>query len=277
MRVLHVHSGNIFGGIETVLLTFARERKLCPSMETSFALCFEGRLRDELIAADATIHNLGAVRLRDPLSVRRARRNLKLLLRQESFDVAVVHSCWSQAVFGPTVRTAGVPLAFYLHDAAKGNSWLERLAGRTKPNLMICNSDYTAATAQRLYRAVQSTTMFYPVAPPRENGSSSSRESLRSELETVPEATVIIQVSRMEEWKGHVRHLEALAMLKDVPGWVCWQVGGAQTTREQDYYEGLKRLADGLGIADRVRFTGQRREISFANPTPAPNRLASCL
>src|ERR1700741_4890740 len=43
LRVLHVTSGNLFGGIETVLVTLARLRHLCPSMIPSFAVCFPGR------------------------------------------------------------------------------------------------------------------------------------------------------------------------------------------------------------------------------------------
>ena len=48
MRVLHVHSGNLYGGVETLLLTLARRRELAPRIEPHYALCFDARLRDEL-------------------------------------------------------------------------------------------------------------------------------------------------------------------------------------------------------------------------------------
>src|SRR5881227_1748480 len=99
-RVLHVHSGNLYGGVETLLATLWRERAACPSLETQFALCFEGRLSEELRAAGATVHALGGARVRSPLSVRRARRSLSRLLRENDFDVAACHSSWSQALFG---------------------------------------------------------------------------------------------------------------------------------------------------------------------------------
>ena len=50
LRVLHVHSGNLYGGVETFLATLARDSAAAPRMTSSFALCFEGRLSDELRA-----------------------------------------------------------------------------------------------------------------------------------------------------------------------------------------------------------------------------------
>ena len=48
VRILHLHSGNLYGGVETLLVTLANLRRLCPTMEPHFALCYEGRLSDEL-------------------------------------------------------------------------------------------------------------------------------------------------------------------------------------------------------------------------------------
>ncbi len=45
MRVLHVSAGNLYGGLETVLVTLARCRALSPELECEFALCFAGRAR----------------------------------------------------------------------------------------------------------------------------------------------------------------------------------------------------------------------------------------
>jgi glycosyltransferase involved in cell wall biosynthesis len=262
LKVLHVHSGNIFGGIETMLLTHVRERQLCPSMETSFALCFDGRFSEELAAAGATIHRLGAVRIRDPLSVRRARRNLQELLRRESFDVVVVHSCWSQAIFGQTIQAAGLPLVFYLHAPPNGRHWLERLAKRTQPDLVICNSKFTAGSSSLLYRDVPTEVVYCPVSPPNHQRSLESRKTLRAELNTPDDAVVIIQVGRMERGKGHAVHIEAVAQLKEIPNWVCWQVGGAQKSSELSYLGKLKNKAVELGISDRVLFANERSDIA---------------
>ena len=278
MRVLHVHSGNVYGGVETLLVTHVRQQKLCPAMESSFALCFAGRFSEELTAAGAPVHQLGGVRIRQPLSVRHARRNLRELLRGETFDVIVTHSSWSQAVFGPAARAGGVPLVFYLHAPPDGRQLLERLARRTGPDLALCNSKFTAAALSNLYPTVCAETFYYPVAPYESSYSDSDAEIIRGQLETAKDATVIIQVSRMEAWKGHSLHLEALALLKASPGWVCWQVGGAQTPREKKYLHRLKDLASRLGIAERVRFLNQRSDVArllaaadiFCQPNTGP-------
>ncbi|HEY0404492.1 MAG TPA: glycosyltransferase family 4 protein [Pyrinomonadaceae bacterium] len=261
LRVLHVHSGNIYGGIEAMLLTQVRQRDLCPSMENSFALCFAGQLSRELAAAGASVHWLGRTRIRQPLSLRRARRRLRELLRREAFDVVVTHSCWSQAIFGAAARAAGAPLVFYQHGPARGRHWLERWARRASPDAAICNSRFTAATASQLCPQLRAEVIYCPVAQTDANSAKTDAAETRAELQTPPDATVIIQVSRMESWKGQALHLEALARLKHIPGWVCWQVGGAQTDGEKKFWQELKEQAEELGIAERVRFPGQRADV----------------
>ena len=55
MKVLHISSGNLYGGVEVLLATLAREQACCPEMEPHFALCFEGRLSPELIEFGAAV------------------------------------------------------------------------------------------------------------------------------------------------------------------------------------------------------------------------------
>jgi glycosyltransferase involved in cell wall biosynthesis len=85
---------------------------------------------------------------------------------------------------------------------------------------------------------------------------------VRAEFATAPDAVVVIQVSRMEEWKGHRLHLNALARLNNVPGWTCWMVGGAQRPPEARYLEGLRAEAAALGIGSRVCFLGQHNDVA---------------
>ena len=261
MRVLYVHSGNLYGGVETLLVTLARHRDLCPPMEPHYALCFQGRLSEELAAADAPVHLLGNVRISRPWTVRQARRGLGDLLRREQFDVVVCHSAWSQAIFGPVVRSARLPLVFWSHDAINGRHWLERWARRTAPDLALCNSQFTAGRMANMYPRTRTELVYCPVAPPESSYSNTDRAQVRAELNTPEDATVVIQASRMEVWKGHALHLEALGMLRDLPGWVCWQVGGAQRPHEGQYVEKLKNAAARLGILDRVHFLGERSDV----------------
>jgi glycosyltransferase involved in cell wall biosynthesis len=128
--------------------------------------------------------------------------------------------------------------------------------------MVLYNSQFTATSSSQLYPAVRAVTVYYPVAQTQLRQSQAERSETRAELHTPEQATVIIQVSRMEGWKGHTLHLEALSLLKDLPGWVCWQVGGAQRPSENQYLEDLKRKAAQLGIAERVRFLDQRSDVA---------------
>jgi glycosyltransferase involved in cell wall biosynthesis len=261
LSVLHVHSGNIFGGVETILLTCVRQRHQCPDLRMSFALCFDDRLSRELAENGAKVHALGAVRVSRPWTVVRARRALADLLRREHVDVAVVHSAWSHALFAPVVRRTGKPLIWWLHNRAHGTHWSERWARWTRPDLMLCVSQSTAETADRLYRDIPREVIYAPIPLTRETASAEQRDMTRAELQTPGDAVVIIQVSRMEAWKGHEVHLRALHALKDVPGWVCWQVGGPHNSGEARYFEKLKELTAELGLGERVRFLGQRTDV----------------
>jgi glycosyltransferase involved in cell wall biosynthesis len=260
MRLLHIPSGNLYGGVETMLATLARCGR-GGALEQEFALCFDGRLATELHASGAALHWLGAVRTRSPLAIIRARHRLRDLLRDRGCDVAVCHMPWAQALFGPAVRTSGVPLIFWMHDAATGRHWLERWARRTRPDLVLCNSTYTAATLPRLYPQAPHELLHYPVALTPPPADSDRRRALRRDFATPADAVVIVQASRIQPWKGHLVHLAALGRLREAPRWVCWIVGGAQRRQDARHLTVLKARAAALGIADRVRFCGERDDV----------------
>ena len=259
MRVLHVNAGNLYGGIETLLVTLARCRHLCPEMEPSFALCFEGRLSEELAEAGVPVHILGNVRISRVWTVLKARQVFQRLVKRQAFDIVLTHGSWSHAIFGPVTRKANIPLANWIHGIPSARNWLERWASRTPPDLAICNSQFTAGHADKLLAGVPKEILYYPVAAPLI--SKTHRFAVRRELGAHEDNLVILQVSRMEAWKGHESLLNALKRLQDLPNWICWIAGGAQRAEERHYLDALQSLATQLGIADRVMFLGQRSDI----------------
>jgi glycosyltransferase involved in cell wall biosynthesis len=251
MKVLHISAGNLFGGIETVLVTLARERRVCPDMKPHFSVCFEDRFSRELRATGVPVDYLGSVRARNPFTVLRARAAMDRLLSQESIDVAICHSPWAHAIFGKVVTSRKIPLVFWSHGFLTGRHWLEVWARRTRPALIICNSRGTQENVKTLFRNVPSQVIYAPV-------SNSAFVSVRDPKQT---PVVIIQVSRMEKWKGHLLLLEALALLKDLPDWVCWFVGGAQTKSETAYEDRVHQMATRLSVQDRVEFLGASEDV----------------
>jgi glycosyltransferase involved in cell wall biosynthesis len=260
VKVLHLHSGNLYGGVETFLLTLARTRDLAPSMEMSAALSFDDRIAADLRREAVPTSILGSVRLRRPDSVWRARRKLAQLLNGTAFDVAVCHQAWPLAIFGPVVKAAGVPLVSWIHMASVGH-WMDRLAARIEPDLIVCNSRFTASMVPSTGARVE--IVYAPVvAPVHVAPASTTQARMRKEFNTPAADVVIVQVSRMEAWKGQQIHIEALGRLRALPNWTCWFVGGAQNNTQAKYVRSLERAAKRLDIADRVRFAGHRSDVT---------------
>jgi glycosyltransferase involved in cell wall biosynthesis len=261
VRVVHLAVGSIYGGVETFLVTLARHREAAVQLEQEFAVCFPGRFRDELTECGAPVHDLGAVQLRYPWSVFRARHRLAKLLRERQFDAVVCHMPWSAAVFGRVALRAGQKLIFWVHASMDGKDWIERWARLNRPDLAICNSRFTAPDLGNIYPGVRSRLIYYPVEMTASATDFAERSRIRAQFEVSTTDVLIIQVSRMEPWKGHSLHLDALARLKDVPNWKCWMVGGSQRHSEALYVDGLKSKAKELGIDDRIHFLGQRSDV----------------
>src|SRR4051812_19464317 len=111
-NVLHVYSGNLFGGVERMLISLATTSSQLYRSE--FALCFEGKLSRALQAEGASVSFLGPVRLSRPLSVLRARKRLAGLLSERDFDAVVCHSIWGYCIFANVVTRAQKEPILYL-------------------------------------------------------------------------------------------------------------------------------------------------------------------
>jgi glycosyltransferase involved in cell wall biosynthesis len=153
-------------------------------------------------------------------------------------------------------------MVFYLHDVARGRHWLERWAKRTDPDLVVCNSRFTSESLPALFPNISSQVVHCAVASPHVAPAVVDRARTRSELTTAEDAVVVVQVSRLEAWKGQTQCLHALGVLRELSGWTCWQVGGAERPEERRYLRFLKDEATKLRIYDRVRFLGERSDIS---------------
>ncbi|MFM7437558.1 MAG: glycosyltransferase [Snowella sp.] len=264
IKRLNIYAGNLFGGIETLLvsLSLAQEKEQSEFMEGHFSLCFEGRLANELRAIDdSKVHMLGEVKISRPWAVIRARQKLQELLDREKFEVVICHSCWPQVIFGPVIRKNRLPLVFWCHDIPNGKHWLERLAKRVHPDLVIANSLYTLQSVPKVYPQTNSEVLYHPLNAPSLGNTLSIRHALRLELNTPENAVVIIQASRLERWKGHSLLLAALGQLANRSDWVCWIAGGVQRPQEAEYMKELEMQVQTLGITERVRFLGQRSDV----------------
>jgi glycosyltransferase involved in cell wall biosynthesis len=261
LRVLHVECIKVYGGIDTVLLTFAREQNRYPLLQSFFAVSFEGRLAAELREEGAPVFVIPPLRVRAPWTILRARRELGRYCTRNAIDAIIFHSPYPHALFAPTAKRLGMAIVHWLHNETDGRHWLDRLARRISPDLGIAVSHFIAKSFPALFPGVEPLVMWPPVSNRTVRCTEQERREIRAELGTPADAVVILQACRMDPMKGHEVHLRALAQLRTSRKWVCWQAGGAQQAWETGYFDRMRTLAADLGVAERVRFLGQRTDV----------------
>lgn len=258
MRVLIAHSGNLYGGLEKVLETFAQAARTCGKFELDFAMCFDGPVAASLRKIGVPPAIVGGVRLTRPDQLWQARRRFSAVLARVSPDVVVTTSPWSHVVFAPAVRSAGLPLVLWLHDIISASSMLGYLASRHKPDMLICDSNFCASEASPVFPDVPVRTVYYAV---QYQDRKRERDDVRREFGLRDRTRVIINVARLEAWKGQQLLIDALARLQTDTDWVCWFLGGAQRPEEREYLNRLKARVAAAGLSDRVHFLGHRDDV----------------
>ena len=217
-------------------------------MEPEFALCFEGRVSKELLETGVTVHQLGEVRTRKPWTVWSARAHSARAtgprtIRRSDLPHGLAHGNVREyePPFGAAAGILGARRGQWEALAgAMGQPRVTRYRDRQQP----VHSHHVPLVVSR--RAVQAS--FFVQCCPRSRPTRKAAGPRSAELWKLPIDTVaIIQVSRMEAWKGHHLQLDALAKLKDDPRWICWMVGGAQRPAEQEYMREVQRESDRAG------------------------------
>lgn len=260
-RILHLATGNLYGGVEVFLHALARHRGEA-GMWPEFTVCWaDGRLGTELRATGVPVLDLGPVRLARPWQAWRARRRLAAELRVHAPDVVVAHSAWTHALLGPVVRRAGLPLVMGVHTVIPRSSQLELWARRCPLAGVFANSAFTAASARDWYPGhPEATVILLPVEAPSPLPEE-ARRGLRERLGAGDRDCVILQASRMQSIKGQRTMLSALASMRSLPGWRCWVAGAAQRPQEVAYEQELRSRVAADGLSERVRFLGQRDDV----------------
>ena len=260
VNVLHLCAGNLYGGIERIVAECAADRRLAPGMRPGFATFFDGRLASELDAIGVTCHRLGDVRVSRPHTVVRARRRLADVIAADRPDVALCHSPWTFGLAAPVLRRTAVPSILWAHDRFTGRTWIERWASLTSPDAIISNSQFTAASVATLYPRSHPVVVYAPV-PAAAAIAPGERTQLRRSLGVPADETcVVLTASRFERWKGHANLLDAVAQLRG--DYRVWMAGGPQKAGELEYEQELRGLCERHGIADRVQFLGERRDVA---------------
>lgn len=189
-------------------------------------------------------------------------RRLRKLLRQIQPDL--VHSNgFKMHLLGALAKPRAVPLVWHVHDYVQARplmASLMKLFSR-RCAMAVVNSDSVgrdlravcgqALPIETVYNGID-LQVFSPC------GEHLDLDALAGCSPAVPEVIRVGMLATLARWKGHEVFLRALSLIpSDVPlrgyiiGDALYQTDGSQTSLDE-----LKTLAQRLGVAERVGFTG---------------------
>jgi len=121
MRVLHISGDALIGGVESFLITLARNRAVDPTSSHDFAFTVKGPAVNMIRLAGAQVHYLGDASYKQPKALRLARRRLNEVCREYKYDVAVFHQYpYLVAAFADVQRASGVRLQDHAASVGDG-------------------------------------------------------------------------------------------------------------------------------------------------------------
>lgn len=259
MNVLHISGDALVGGVESFLITLARNKAVDQTSNHDFAFTAEGPALETIRLAGARVHHLGSASHKHPTALHLARRRLNEICKEYKYEVAVFHNYpYLVTGFADVLWRRKVKTVRYFHNETHPTSkleWVVRVIYAPFLDLSVFDSQFLLKSMPD----PRGTVVYYPVDRQVEL-TDLNRNEIRARFATAVDSPLVIQVCRMTERKGHARLLRALAALQSLP-WTCWIVGGPQKEREIAYFETLHGLASELGIAKRVRFLGTRNDV----------------
>jgi len=183
-------------------------------------------------------------------------------LRRRCQDVSVVvaNQSKAQAIAGLAAVTTRTPCVWWQHGIPT-RSPIELSAALLPSAAVVCGSTVAARAQKRLTprRRVEQIAPGVDLTSIRRW--SGTGATIREHYGLFGRPLVGI-VARLQPGKGQELFLRAAALLAtSIPRVRFLVIGGAVLGWEGDYPESLRRLAESLGIADRVTFTGHQDNV----------------
>lgn len=259
-KVAHFYSGNLFGGVETVLLQLHHNRRFLTGIEFSYVLCFEGLLAKKLRAAGARVTILARpVKWSRPWTVWRAIRELRHLFESEKWDLFISHDFWAYSVSLGALLLGRRLRVSWFHNSGKGYP-LALLMRFLPVNWGLCCSQFIMQQISKFAPLNQIRVIYAPQTLPNLI-EESRRHTQREKLGVGDGEIIILHVGRMSSYKGQKTLLRAFATISD-PQIKLWFVGGGQQPHERQLESELKAMVSALGLVTRVRFFGFQESVA---------------
>src|SRR5271169_6639949 len=163
MKVLHISGDALVGGVESFLITLARNKAIDQASSHDFAFTAEGPAVNTIRLAGAQVHDLGSASYKQPKALHLARRRLNQICRENRYDVGVFHNYpYLVAAFADVLWRRRVKMVRYFHNETHPTSRLERLVRLVHTRFLDLSVFDSQFLLGRMPKA-KGTVVYYPV------------------------------------------------------------------------------------------------------------------
>jgi glycosyltransferase involved in cell wall biosynthesis len=250
LKIVHVDPETAFGGGERQvagLIRYLARR----GHENVLAAAAGSPLAAVVPAADARVRPLPIHNDLDVLAAWRLAR----LVAQEGPHIVHLHTSRAHAM-SLWLRTATRTIVTRRMDySLRRGLWTDLLYNRSVATVVAISEEVRRRLLDAGVRSERVEVIRSGVEPPAGLPGAAGRAASRARFGIDGELAIGI-VAALERRKGHDVLLRALAALDGAPPWRCLVCGGGSQ------HQALQRLAADLGIAPRVRFLGEQRQVA---------------
>jgi glycosyltransferase involved in cell wall biosynthesis len=228
-------------------------------------------------AGEAVLKRLGVAHFKLPLDRKTPwammwnMLHLRRIIRENAVDIVHVRSrapAWCAWLVLRLGNFSRVKFITTYHGTYGHQGFFKRLYNGVmlKGPVIIANSDFIRRHLMEVYGVSSDRIVVAArgVEPERYDPAAwkdSSLKKVRAELKVPDGVPLLLMTGRLTHWKGQHVLLDALAKVK-TKRWVAAFAGGAT---QPAYAAGLQAQAFTLGIGERVRWLGNRKDIPLLN------------
>ena len=276
MRILYVNQTADVSGAERSLLALigglggeVEPTLACPDGTLAELAGEAGIPREPILGTQASFRLHPLHTSRGLAEIGRSALQVRGLARRRAPDL--IHANTTRAaLLALLARRPRPPVLAHIRDWAPEGRFSRAVLGivARRADLVVANSAYIAAQFDGLPLRRPVAVIHNPVDLGKFDPATTDRAAVRRELELPEEAVALAVVAQLTPWKGQDDAIRALAELRasgrDATLLLAGSAkfAGAGTQFDNRAYERqLHELAAELGVADRVRFLGERGDV----------------